>query len=228
MFYTYNTSAFIPQDLLNDIFPSSSSIWWRRFRLKTLYDVLPCPCSSAVPFGKQMGVAHRWKGLSLDVSAVALAGRQWWLEVCRQRFPDWPCAFKHCALDVFSSQPYHCHSSFVFFWHFHLQTVRDRIIWRRCRPQTEFRSCCFGAVLRGAVLYNMCCEFMVCVSCPMRCLGQRYKTLTRQSRQWWKPEHGFPVRRLRRRSRTKWNVMRMRLTYTVNSRSRCLCHQLLC
>ena len=40
---------FIPQDLLNDIFPTSSSIWWRGFRLKTLYEFLPCTSSFAVP-----------------------------------------------------------------------------------------------------------------------------------------------------------------------------------
>ena len=57
---------------------------WRGFRRKTLYDFLPCPCSFAVPIGKQMGAAHGWKGLSSNVSAVDLAGRQWWLWLRRQ------------------------------------------------------------------------------------------------------------------------------------------------
>ena len=41
---------FIPEDLLKDVFPTSSSIWERGFRLKTLYDFLPCPCSFAMSF----------------------------------------------------------------------------------------------------------------------------------------------------------------------------------
>ena len=43
-----------------------------------------------------------------------LAGRQRWLRVRWQSFPDWPCTFKHCALDMFSSQPHHCHVCFCF------------------------------------------------------------------------------------------------------------------
>ena len=74
------------------------------------------------------------------------------------------------------------------------------------QPSLDFWSLAFHRIEHPClqhVLWVSWFAFM-CNAVPQSTLSRR------QSRQRWKPEHGFPVRRLRRRSRTKWNVMRMR------------------
>ena len=174
-----------------------------------------------------MRVAHGWKGLSLRLLGC------------------WPCRTTVVALSLLAmlSQLTQCpktlHSWHVFpggFWCLHAYVPNlnfDKMLcvlacqaylkkvqtsnrfWRTSfrRAMTKIERPCLQHVLW---VHGLC-------SCPMLCLSHRW---AEDKADRWKPEHGFAVRRSRRKK--NYPLRLPRLTYTFNRTSRCLCHQLLC
>ena len=179
-----------------------------------------------------MQVAHGWKGLSFNVAAVDLAGRQWWLEVCWQCFPNWPSAPKHCTPDMYFLEAFDAYMLMFRTWTLiracqaYLKKVHTSngisliLFWNKFQKGND-------KVQKSVRIYNMCCEFIVLRSCAMLCLSWRWVE-DKQSSEWWKPVYVklkacFALRPSRRTSQTKSNAMRMRSTYSANSRSCCWC-----